>query len=177
MGDNFKKVQTGQPLKIPAETFNAFLDAARDFRSRQQSRESQSEPSFRQSGIVKVKNGSGEDRNRFEILGIDRPIFTPTDNLDTFQNDVLLVGVMPDGEDHPGRFCILLEPLKADAIGLAVIAGVCPVRIDVQEESDTFAEVQDEDATQLKSSGSGSVTILWKESGTGENKWCAAFIG
>ncbi len=30
-------------------------------------------------------------------------------------------------------------------IGLAVIAGVCPVRIDVQEESDTFAEVQDED--------------------------------
>lgn len=177
MGDNFKKVQTGQPLKIPAETFNAFLDAARDFRARQQSRETQFQPTFRQSGIVKVKNGSGEDRNRFEILGIDRPIFTPTDNLDTFQNDVLLVGVKPDGEDHPGRFCVLLEPLKSDAIGLAVIAGVCPVRIDVQEESDTFAEVQDDDATQLKSGGSGSVTILWKESGTGENKWAVVRLG
>ena len=177
MGDNFKKVQTGQPLKIPAETFNAFLDAARDFRARQQSRETQSQPTFRQSGIVKVKNSSGADRGRFEILGMDRPIFTPTDNLDTFQNEVTLVGVMPDGEKHLGRFCVLLEPLKTDAIGLAVIAGVCPVRVNVHEESDTFAEIKDGEATQLKSGGSGSATILWKESGTGENKWAVVRLG
>ena len=177
MGDNFKKVQAGQPLKIPAETFNAFLDAARDFRARQQSRETQSQQTFRQSGIVKVKNSSGADRGRFEILGIDRPIFTPTDNLETFQNEVTLVGVTPDGEKHLGRFCVLLEPLKADAIGLAVIAGVCPVRVNVHEESDTFAEIKDGEATQLKSGGSGSATILWKESGTGENKWAVVRLG
>ncbi len=76
--------------------------------------------------IVKVKNASGEARGRFEVLGIDRPIFTPTDSLDTFQNNILLVGVVPDKEDHPGRFCILLEPLDVDGIGLAVISGVCP---------------------------------------------------
>ena len=32
MPDPFQKVQSGQPLRIPAETFNAFLDAAQDFR-------------------------------------------------------------------------------------------------------------------------------------------------
>ncbi len=58
---------------------------------------------------MKVKNASGEARGRFEVLGIDRPIFTPTDSLDTFQNNILLVGVVPHKEDHPGRFCILLE--------------------------------------------------------------------
>ncbi|MGC1275725.1 MAG: hypothetical protein WBC44_18605 [Planctomycetaceae bacterium] len=33
MGDPFKKVQRGDPLRIPAETFNTFIDAAKDFRS------------------------------------------------------------------------------------------------------------------------------------------------
>lgn len=172
-----QKVQSGQPLRIPAESFNAFLDAAQDFRNRQRSVSSESQPAVRQTGIVKVKNSSGEDRGRFEVLGIDRPIFTPTDNLDTFQNDVLLVGVVPDKEDHPGRFCILLEPLAVDAIGLAVISGVCPVRLDVNEESDTFAEIEHEEAGFLKSGGSGSATILWKEPGTGADKWAVVRLG
>ena len=56
------KVQPGQPLRIPAETFNAFLDAAPDFRNRQRSVSSESLPAVRQTGIVKVKNASGDDR-------------------------------------------------------------------------------------------------------------------
>ena len=91
-----QKVQSGQPLRIPAETFNAFLDAVRDFRNWQRSVSTESQPAVRQTGIVKVKNASGEVRGWFEVLGIDRPIFTPTDNLDTFQNNILLVGVVPD---------------------------------------------------------------------------------
>ena len=177
MPDSFQKVQSGQPLKIPAETFNAFLDAAQDFRSRQQSRTRDAQPTFRQTGIVKVKNASGEDRGRFDILGIDRPLFTPTDNLETFQNDILLVGVVPDKEDHPGRFCILLEPLTVDSIGVAVISGVCPVRLDIEEESDTFAEIEHEETGFLKSGGSGSATILWKEPGTGADKWAVVRLG
>ena len=37
MGDAFKKVQSGDALRIPAETFNTFIDAARDFKARRQS--------------------------------------------------------------------------------------------------------------------------------------------
>ena len=177
MGDSFKKVQSGQALRIPAEAFNAFVDAARDYRGRQQTRETEGQPKLRQSGIIRVKNGSGADRNWFEILGIDRSVFTPSDNLETFQNEVVLVGVTPDGEDHAGRFCVLLEPLAANAIGLAVISGVCPDRVHINEASDSFAEVQDNDVTQLKTGGSGSATILWKESGTSENKWAVVRLG
>ena len=32
MGDTLKKVKPGDPLAIPAEAFNTFIDAARDFR-------------------------------------------------------------------------------------------------------------------------------------------------
>ncbi len=38
MPDNLKKVKSGDALVIPAQTFNTFIDAARDFRSRQQGR-------------------------------------------------------------------------------------------------------------------------------------------
>jgi hypothetical protein len=177
MGDNFKKVQTGQPLKIPAATFNSFIDAAEDFRARQQSREQESKQSFKQTGIVRVKNESGEDRQRFDILGVDRPIFTPTDNLDSFRNEVALVGVLPDKDEHAGRFVVLLEPLRENQIGLAVVSGVCAVHVDVNEEADTFAEVNDGDASQLRSAGSGSATILWKEPGTGAGKWAVVRLG
>lgn len=35
MGDCLKKVQSGDPLAIPAATFNTFVDAAQDFLRRQ----------------------------------------------------------------------------------------------------------------------------------------------
>lgn len=69
MGDNFKKVQSGQTLRVPAEAFNAFIDSARNYRDRQQSREAESQPKLRRSGIIRIKNGSGADWNRFEALG------------------------------------------------------------------------------------------------------------
>jgi len=59
MGDPFKKVQRGDPLRIPAETFNTFIDAARDFQNRTQNRQSTHTPELRQTGTLLVKNGSG----------------------------------------------------------------------------------------------------------------------
>jgi hypothetical protein len=34
MGDHLKKVQSGDPLVVPAATWNAFIDAAEDYRQR-----------------------------------------------------------------------------------------------------------------------------------------------
>jgi hypothetical protein len=54
-----KKVTSGEPLRIPAETFNTFVDAARDFQSRQRSRSASRTPERMENGIVPVRNGSG----------------------------------------------------------------------------------------------------------------------
>ncbi|MHC4982457.1 MAG: hypothetical protein ACYTF6_04720 [Planctomycetota bacterium] len=59
MGDHLKQVQSGDRLVIPAATFNAFIDAARDFRQRQQRSGRQSYPQHRQGDIVLVRNSSG----------------------------------------------------------------------------------------------------------------------
>ena len=108
MGDPFKKVQRGEPLRIPAETFNTFIDAAKDFRQRTQNRGQSSLANFADSGIVPVKNASGGDRDRYDVLGIERPIFLPSENLLSFTNQLAVIGVTPDEDKHVGRFVVLL---------------------------------------------------------------------
>lgn len=43
-----QKVKSGDPLRIPAATFNAMIDTARDHQQRQQGREQTSFQAFRQ---------------------------------------------------------------------------------------------------------------------------------
>lgn len=167
MGDTFKKVQSGDPLRIPAETFNTFIDAARDFKARRQSRTRESQVEFRQTGIIPVKNNSGADRERFDVVGIDRPIFTPNDSLTSFQNQVSLVGVTPTEADHFGKFAVLLEPLPPGRIGMACISGVCVVRLCVEDASHEFADIDDGQASNLKTGTTGSAFILWREASSG----------
>ena len=85
MGDSFKKVRTGDKLRIPATTYNAFIDTTMELRRREQNTTSENSPTFRQSGIIKVKNCSGQDRERFDVLGIDVPIFLPNQNENSFK--------------------------------------------------------------------------------------------
>lgn len=176
MGDGMRKVRTGDPLNIPAATFNTFIDSARDFLQRQNALKRNRAKDTRNSGIILVKNASGSDRERFHILGITEPVISPTDNEDQFKNRVALKGETPNEDDHLGKFVILLEPLKAGSLGLAMAMGVCPVRINIEKEEYACADVNDGNAASLKSGTSGSAQILWKESGTGV-KWAIVRIG
>lgn len=170
MGDNMKKVRSGDQLNIPAATFNTFIDASRDFLSRQNNLNQQHSRDTRSSGIILVKNASGEDRARFEILGITEPIINAADNEEQFKNRVALKGETPTADDHTGKFVILLEPLKTDGIGMAMALGICPVKITVGNDAHSHADVKDGEGTSLQSGFYGCAQILWKEEGAGE-KW------
>lgn len=163
MGDPFKKVQRGDPLRIPAETFNTFIDAAKDFRSRTQNRGGRSQAEWSQTGIILVKNGTASDLDRFHVLGIDRPIFTPAESLFSFQDQIAVVGVTPNEDDHLGRFLVLQEPLRAGMIGRGCLSGITPVRLNVLDEEHDWADIEEGETDSLKTDTSGSAFILWKE--------------
>lgn len=175
-GDPLKKVRPGDPLQVPAAGYNAMVDAARAEKMRRQGIERSARAGFRQTGIVLVKNNSGADRDRFNVLGIDGPIFTPAEGLDSFKNDQAFKGITPATADHLGNFVILLEPIESGKIGPAVASGVCPVRVNVTDESHGYADVADGQAGYLASGASGAARILCVESGTGE-KWAKVRIG
>jgi hypothetical protein len=159
-GDPFRKVQPGQRLEIPADAWNAFLDAARWVRQQQLASEHEAGPEIRQATIVKIRNESGGDRQRFDIVGVQVPIIPPKDNLQEFQNKLAMIGVMP--ADHVGKFAVLLEPLASGAIGRAVIAGVAICRLMVNPaQLYAFAQVIPGNPDALQNVPHGSARVLW----------------
>ena len=179
MGDPLKKTQPGQRLEIPAEAYNAFIDAARHVRDQRHNVGQDLLEPPRQSGIIKVRNRSGAPRERFDVLMLHEPIVSPTANEQQFKNSVALDGYSPSEQATPSdpkvpvlgqRFVILLEPLAENAIGRATVAGVSVVRVNVIRDSDRFAEIDDGASGSLRSTPLGTARILWKESGTGV-KW------
>jgi len=178
MGDDLRKVRPGDPLRIPARAYNAFVDAARDLSRRQQDRFSgELRDGGRQHGVVPVRNDTGSDLDRYRVMAIDEPLYPPTDEgpEKTFQNRMALKGKRPDEDTPPGRFVVSRQPILAGEVGLCVVHGVTPVRLLVEDEDHAFADLApDEDV--LVSSGSGGTVILWKEDGTGE-LWAMVEIG
>lgn len=181
MGDDLRKVRPGDPLRIPARAYNAFVDAALESRRRQQDRRAgelwDGGRSFIGGGVVTVRNDSGEDLERYHTMAIDGPLFVPGEDgpEKSFQNRLAFKGITPTDATRPGSFAIAREPIPQGEVGLCVVHGVTPARVLVEDEEHAFAEVTP-DETVLISAGLGSAAILWKEEGVGE-KWALVEVG
>jgi hypothetical protein len=171
-GDPFKTAVPGQRLEIPAAAYNAFLDAARFARGRLHEADRDEDAAFRQTGIVAVRNASGEDLGRFAVVALNAPVITPADNLQEFQNKVTFDGVKPTDPAKRERFAILLEPLAANAVGRGVVAGVTPVklRVDPAQLYD-FAAVELDQTGWLRNVPHGSARVLWVEPSGSIERW------
>jgi hypothetical protein len=160
--DPYRKLQYGQVVDFRTVTWNAMLEAALAQKARQHDRRVPERPSFRQSGVIRVKNESDRDLSRGHVLGLDRPIFTPGDSEDAFLREVAFRGVVPT-VDHRGRFCVTLDPIGAGRIGRAYVSGVCQVRVDVTGPFDQYADIIPDETGMLRSADAGSAQILWME--------------
>ncbi|MFH1267796.1 MAG: hypothetical protein ABIK89_18930, partial [Planctomycetota bacterium] len=189
MAGNLRKVRPGEPFEPSAELQHATVDAIRYVRELQNSGGAGVGSHAFNTGVALVKNNSGADRQRFDVLGIDDVFPQPVAKPNAFKEGPVLVGITPDRDMHRGRFAVLLAPAKAGAIVPATVAGVSVAKVDVQDECHWFAEIKDGDAGSLVSVGSGcscpeesgsttsttpaptgSAIILWKEPGLGI-KW------
>lgn len=173
MADKYRKARPGSPLAIPHQLYNELIDHLR--RSHQHPRQL-ARMLQQQAGVVLIKNNSGTLRSRFNVLGISDALISPTANLGEFQERPMLVGITPDIELHTGKFAVLFEPLAQGEIGRAVISGLAIVQVDVLDADHGWAEMKDDDATQLQSRDFGSARIVYKESSTG-TKWAIVHLG
>jgi len=159
-----KHVRSGDPLVIPASTFNTFVDAARDFQQRQRDRSRDAERDFRQSGLVLVRNESGADRGRFDVLGINGPLITRQQNPDEFARRIAFRGALPADPAHSGgRFAVLTEPVRAGATGRAWFGSPAIARVLFRDEGHPAADIKDWDANVLESNPGGSSLIVAAE--------------
>ena len=169
-GSHLTHVRGGDPLRIKAPTMNAMLDAARAERARRHAEESNLIREAAQTGICYVKNSSGGNLDRFNILGIDDFIIAPADNANEFKRRPMFVGDTPADADHVDNIVILLEPIANGKIGRAAAAGVVHCQINMTDATHKYAVITDGDATKLTSNADQGFRILRAASGTG-TKW------
>ena len=176
MGDTLKKVQPGDPLRIPAATFNTLIDVARDHLANRQNATRQPGMVLPPPGVIlTIRNDSGSDRGRFEVLGLDEPVFPPEDNTADFSHGPVMSCIYPADPDHLGAFVVLLEPIASGAVGQAMIQGAVPVQVNFADtDPNTWADISDGVATNLVAGATGSARILWRTGDPGDTgvEWC-----
>ncbi len=166
------EARKGRPLRIAASEKNAWNEASQKVLGglpggnfhpgRMQTQEWMS---------VRVKNTSGADRDRFDVLAIDDMVFNLTDNKEASIAEPCLELRQIEGSADRGNVVVLLQPLKqtgANAFGFGVFAGLTAAYVDVESSTHTSIDVGDEvDAFVSRSGGGGIGRIVWKPSGTG----------
>lgn len=168
MSDRFQSVIPGQQVRIPANTWNSMLAAAREYEQNKFNVQSGSEPSSRKLTLAKVRNQTGLALQRFSIVGLGNPIITPGMNLAEFQRQSTFEIGFPSAG---GRFGVLLEPLAETAIGTAAVAGVIATRIAVGATAYECAVPVPGLSAYLLNVPHGPAKVLWMES-TGAVRWC-----
>ena len=117
---------------------------------------------------ITVKNSSGADRRRGEILE-----FTGSPLTDFSSGELWLTGGSPT---LANGFGVLLNPIPNNKFGNkdCQVAGVCAALVNVTDATHKFAKVT-ASTYVLQSTASGAVRILHKPSGTGE-KLCTVLL-
>lgn len=171
------KVSHREPFQPRAADWNSFIDAAEDYKRRSGGRPSGIDtPLITPSNtLIYVRNDSGDDRDQYEILGIDEPVILPDDNLFAFQQGPCFKGLEPTTADHFSKFAVLQQALKQDEIGIALLYGMTPVLVDAGIDAEQYADVKNTDCTKLQGRPFGAARIVWKDSGNGD-QWAWVHI-
>lgn len=186
----FDKVQPGEPMRIPASTYNSMVDAAQDFQQRRRGVGADPLKPARYEGTVRVRNDTGSHLFRFSVVGLGEVVITQSDNPQSFYSRPTFVVERPEitaalkyGK-HVAKVAVIQEPIREGAIGWAKISGLTPVKVNVQNNYDDIAILQD------SSSGVGAVlpfvsstvgqsgaSILWHEADATGVQWCLVLLG
>ena len=167
----------GEPLEFKSQWLRNVTDAAIGFQRSQQKFGSNRTAVDLPDGIVRVRNESGSDRKRYEILGVSGVAIEPDENITSFLNSWMLTGVVPTKASHLGKFVICANPIPKDQIGWAYAFGVCLCQVNAAATPGEALDVKDSDPTQLTSTSSGLVTALYGGDDSNGNHWAVVRFG
>lgn len=165
-------------MVIRASTWNAFVDAANFTKEMRQNQCGKGLRSGIATGIVLVKNAESEQRDRFAALVLNDIAVPPNVNEDEFVSCTpVFIGQKMTDEREGKPYGILLQPLAAGEIGRAMVLGIVPAKVTVNDADDQYAvPTPGSSAGALKSDSTGVARIIWKAGGSG-SQWCLLQLG
>ena len=174
MSDGFKKVRPGEPVRVAASAWNRIIDQVVTKPRFDGEGSAWPETNFR----VRCRNSTATGVARWGILQITGVLESPTGVGSQFEQWPGVVGVTPEGGVSAGAaYVVAVEPIPAGAIGRAAIDGVVQCKLDIQDAGHKYATIKDGSSSELKTASSGEASILWKEDGTGTDKWGLVRLG
>lgn len=173
-----EKVRSGEAVNIKASTWNAFVDAANWVKEARQNSSASGLKSGYGFGVVPLKNCEDRDWGRFAALSITGVCVTPDANEDEFVScPPVLQGSRVTDERVERPYAITLEPIAAGAVGRAMLLGITPAKVTVNDSEDGYAVPKAGSTTgEMESAETGVARILWKGSGSG-TQWCLLQLG
>jgi len=172
-------VVTGQPLRIPASDYNAFVDVALGRKRPIPSPVQSVSPLPAAAGMLRIRNDSGVTCPRYGILQVDAPVVRPSVRLESWLYRPLMMGIAPAAASI--KIAVTDQRLRDGACGLAYTSGACPVRVEMIAESHAAAISIEGDVTMLRSAVAGIVELLWvepiEERTDSDVAWCMARLG
>jgi len=163
-----RKVFPGEQIAIQADTWNSFIDAAQDFKNRTVNiGRDASAASMPSTTVITIKNKTGDDLKRFDVVGIVRPLFKKDEagSVD-LKNLLAFETVDPANAGSAGAtgFVILLEDIQAGNVGKAAASGICYARLLTVLGSVSHARPSSDHGYKLvESSHGGPFRVLWHD--------------
>lgn len=157
-----KSIVSGQRVRWSARTLNNLLSLI-DKNARKAHSDSAAPPrpgASIMSGTVMVFN-TGSPVDRGGVLGIDDIYLSPDDNESDFLRRPILSCSTPTVDDHEGCFVVAAAAIGTNCSGPAYVAGMAPVKVNLNDPDDCFADVSDNENGYLESADSGGAQILW----------------
>lgn len=154
--------------KVPATVWNNAMDAGQAWAAQQLSTGAPSAGTPRITDIVKVRNDTGQDMSRGEVLCLDDFVLT-----DLAFDALWFSGKLPTTAEKP--YGVLLDPIPHQASGAQLfgrlqMSGVCIAKIDKISDAHKFAHIASGD-NQLQTDTNGQAQILFKKEV--ESQWWA----
>lgn len=134
------QARPGQPLRISSQTWNAVERLVGD---RPAAGYAPPIGFSANDGSILIRNSSGEDRKRFEVLALRQPKYQAEE---TATQQPYYWGYAPSYPDDMGAIAVLQEPIRSAGVGRALVSGITPVRFVYDPDDDEygpFADFQD----------------------------------
>lgn len=170
-----EQVSSGDAFSFQASAYNKMANAANAFQANQLRAGQRTDLKFENNGVILVRNKTGSDRARYDIIALDGTIVDPTINesgyLERAAYDTAFVeDATPDNQP---ALVILQEPLAIDAIGQAIVLGVTRARVRENSATHKYA-TWTSDPSILDSVDFGPIKILSIDGGTASERF--AFV-
>ena len=106
-------------------------------------------------------------------------ILASSDNMGRLKAETFIrpLEVIKLSEREGKLYAILLEPIAAGEVGRAMVFGIVPAKVSIQDADDQYAvPTPNSSSGALQSDSTGVARIVWKAGGTG-TQWCLLQLG